>query len=102
MVGVEEEKGTCTHLTNWLAVRDGVGRLGRFITAEEVVRDKSGTECLDHQVVVVQRCDYDGGRGACEGSGDLRGRHFDIRADEVSLNRYFDRYEIEKDRRMSD
>lgn len=55
------------YLANGLLVRDGVGGRRGFVTALEGVAYECGTERFDHEVVVVQGGDDDGGVDAGEG-----------------------------------
>jgi hypothetical protein len=66
-----------TYLANGLAVGNGVGGGGGFVARLEVVGDEGGAEGFDHEIVVVEGGDDDGGVDAGEGGGDVGGRHGD-------------------------
>jgi hypothetical protein len=65
------------HLANGLLVGDGVGGRSILVAGFVGVADECWAQSLDHQFVVVQGCDDDGGVDAVEGSGDVGSRHFD-------------------------
>lgn len=66
----------CAYLSNGFLIGNGVGCRGVFIAGLELVADKCWAQRLDHQLVVVQGCDDDGGVDAVERCGDMGGRHF--------------------------
>ena len=60
--------GDCvTHLANGFLVSNGVGSRRVFVTRLESVAYKRRTKRFDHEVVVVQSSDDDGGVNAGEG-----------------------------------
>jgi hypothetical protein len=65
------------YLANGLLVGDGVGGAGSFVAGLEGVADECWAERLDHEVVVVESGNDDGGIDTVEGSGDLGSRHLD-------------------------
>ena len=81
--------GKSMYLANGLLVGDGVGRGCGFVAGFERVADECGAEGFDHEFVVVEGGDDDGGVGAADGSLDVGGRHFEvvllIRGFEVSM-----------------
>lgn len=64
------------YLANGLLVGDGVSGGCSFVARLEVVADEGGADGLDHEFVIVQGCDDDGGVGVADGSLDVGGRHF--------------------------
>jgi hypothetical protein len=68
-----------SYLANWLLVGNRVCGLGFLITGNEVVADERWTESLDHQVVIVQSRDGDSGVDASKRSGDVGGRHLEVK-----------------------
>lgn len=66
------------YLANGLLVDYGVGCGCGLVAGLEGVADECGAEGLDHEVVVVEGGDDDGGVGAANGSLDVGGRHFEV------------------------
>jgi hypothetical protein len=66
------------YLANGLLVGDGVGCGSGLVARFEGVADERGAEGLDHEFVVVEGGDDDGGAGAAHGSLDVGGRHCEI------------------------
>lgn len=66
------------YLANGLLVCDCVGGCGALVAGLELVADEGRAQSLDHEIMVVQGCDNDGGLGAVERSGDVRSRHFGV------------------------
>ena len=71
-----ERKGK-SYLANGLLVGDGVGSASSLVAGLESVADERWAEGLDHEVVVVESGNNDGGVDTVEGSGDLGSRHPD-------------------------
>ena len=67
-----------TYLANGLLVCDGVGCGCVLIAGFERVTDECGAEGLDHEFVVVEGGNDDGGVGAANGGLNVGGRHFDV------------------------
>jgi hypothetical protein len=72
-MNVEREEES--YLTNGFPVGDGVDSAGSLVAGFEGVADERWAERLDHEVVVVESGNDDGGIDTVEGSGDLGSRH---------------------------
>ena len=66
------------YLANGLLVGDDVGCRCGLVARFERVADERGAEGLDHELVVVEGGDDDGGVGAADGSLDVGVRHFEV------------------------
>ena len=64
-----------SYLANGLLVGDSVGSTCSLVARFESVADERWAEGLDHEVVVVESGNDDGGVDTVEGSGDLGSRH---------------------------
>jgi hypothetical protein len=67
-----------TYLADGLSISNGVRCLGALVTRFKVVVDKRWTQRLNHQVVVVQGSNDNGGVNAVKRSRDVGSRHFDV------------------------
>ena len=67
-----------TYLANGLLVGDGVSCGCSLVAGLELVADECGAEGLDHEFVVVEGSDDDGGVDVANGSLDVGGRHFEV------------------------
>lgn len=70
--------GRGAYLANGLLVGHGVGCGCGLIAGLERVADERGAEGLDHEFVVVEGGNDDGGVGAANGGLNVGGRHFDV------------------------
>lgn len=66
-----------SHLANGLLVGYAVGGRRSGIARFEGVADERWAEGLDHELVVVESGNDDGGIGVADGSLNVGGRHFD-------------------------